>query len=102
MLLWEKHLQNPKLSLAEFVQYLNDVIDKNSDKEPSNDFIQNLLKVIRITFSYVLENKAKIAKASIETKLQHDFLDEDQLIVESSEIKKRAKVQSSQYRKTTR
>lgn len=40
MLLWEKHLQNPKLSLAEFVQYLNDVIDKNSDKEPSNDFIQ--------------------------------------------------------------
>lgn len=88
MLLWEKHLQNPKLSLAEFVQYLNDVIDKNSDKESSNDFIQNLLKVIRITFSYVLENKAKIAKASIETKLQHDFLDEDQLIVESSEIKK--------------
>lgn len=88
MLLWEKHLQNPKLSLAEFVQYLNDVINKNSDKEPSNDFIQNLLKVIRITFSYVLENKAKIAKASIETQLQHDFLDEDQLIVESSEIKK--------------
>ena len=88
MLLWEKHLQNPKLSLAEFVQYLNDVIDKNSDKEPSNDFIQNLLKFIRITLSYVLENKAKIAKASIETQLQHDFLDEDQLIVESSEIKK--------------
>ena len=88
MLLWEKHLQNTKLSLAEFVQYLNDVIDKNSDKEPSNDFMQNLLKVIRITFNYVLENKAKIAKASIETQLQHDFLDEDQLIVESSEIKK--------------
>jgi hypothetical protein len=34
-----------------------------------------------------LENKAKIAKASIETQLQHEFLDEDQLIVESSEKK---------------
>ncbi len=44
--------------------------------------------VIRITFNYVLENKAKIAKESIETQLQHEFLDEDQLIVESSEIKK--------------
>src|SRR5690606_7340060 len=88
MLLWKEHLQNPILSLAKFVQYLNDVIDKNSNKDPSNDFMQNLLKVIRITFNYVLENKAKIAKASIETQLQHDFLDEDQLIVESSEIKK--------------
>jgi hypothetical protein len=37
-----------------------------------------------------LENKAKIAKASIETQLQHEFLDEDQLIVESSE--KKAKI----------
>lgn len=87
MVLWNEHLQNPKLSLAEFVQYLDDVIDKNSDNEPSNDFMQNLLKVIRITFNYVLENKAKIAKASIETTLQHEFLDEDQLIEESSEIK---------------
>ncbi|EKF47436.1 hypothetical protein MSC39_09125 [Acinetobacter nosocomialis] len=88
MLLWKEHLQNPILSLAKFVQYLNDVIDKNNNKNPSNDFMQNLLKVIRITFNYVLENKAKIAKASIETQLQHEFLDEDQLIVESSEIKK--------------
>lgn len=88
MLLWKKHLQNSTLSLVKFVQYLKDVIDKNSNKEPSNDFMQNLLKVIRITFNYVLENKAKIAKASIETQLQHEFLDEDQLIVESSEIKK--------------
>ncbi|AUX85692.1 hypothetical protein C3F34_06180 [Acinetobacter sp. ACNIH2] len=87
MLLWERHLKNPILSLANFVQYLNDVIDKNSNKA-SNDFMQNLLKVIRITFNYVLENKAKIAKGSIETQLQHEFLDEDQLIVESSEIKK--------------
>lgn len=88
ILLWEKHLQNPDVSLAKFVQYLSDVIDKNSDQELSNDFMQNLLKVIRITFNYVLENKAKIAKASIETQLQHEFLDEDQLIQESSEIKK--------------
>ena len=94
MLLWNYHLQNPNLSLTEFVRSLNNVIDSNSDKDPSNSFIQNLIKVIRITFSYVLENKAKIAKASIETQLQHDFLDEDQLIEESFEIKKGSKSKS--------
>lgn len=88
MILWEKHLKDPSRSLVEFIRYLNEVIDEERDKESSNDFMQNLLKVISITFNYVLENKAKIAKASIETQLQHDFLDEDQLIVESSEIKK--------------
>ena len=87
-LLWEKYLKDPSLSLVEFIRYLNKVIDEERDKESSNDFMQNLLNVIRITFNYVLENKAKIAKASIETTLQHEFLDEDQLIVESSEIKK--------------
>ncbi len=87
-LLWEKYLKDPSLSLVEFIRYLNEVIDEERDKESSNDFMQNLLKVIRITFNYVLENKAKIAKESIETQLQHEFLDEDQLIVESSEIKK--------------
>ena len=88
MLLWKKYLKDSSVSLVEFIRYLNEVIDEERDKESSNDFMQNLLKVIRITFNYVLENKAKIAKASIETQLQHDFLDEDQLIVESSEIKK--------------
>ena len=88
MLLWKKYLKDPSLSLVEFIRYLNEVIDEERDKESSNDFMQNLLKVIRITFNYVLENKAKIAKESIETQLQHEFLDEDQLIVESSEIKK--------------
>ena len=87
-LLWEKYLKDPSLSLVEFIRYLNEVIDEERDKESSNDFMQNLLKVIRITFNYVLEKRAKIAKASIETTLQHEFLDEDQLIVESSEIKK--------------
>ena len=88
MLLWKKYLKDSSLSLVEFIRYLNEVIDEERYKESSNDFMQNLLKVIRITFNYVLENKAKIAKASIETTLQHEFLDEDQLIVESSEIKK--------------
>lgn len=81
MLLWERHLETPTLSLTEFVQYLNNV-------ELSNDFEINLVNTLRITFTYVLKNKAKIAKASIDTKLQHEFLDEDELIVESSEIKK--------------
>ena len=88
MLLWKKYLKDSSLSLVEFIRYLNEVIDEERYKESSNDFMQNLLKVIRITFNYVLENKAKIAKESIETQLQHEFLDEDQLIVESSEIKK--------------
>jgi len=83
MILWEKHLKDPTLSLTEFVQYLS-----NFNTDPSNDFEKNLLNNLRITFTYILNNKAKIAKASIETQLQHDFLDEDQLIVESSEIKK--------------
>lgn len=87
-LLWEKYLKDPSLSLVEFIRNLNEVIDEELDKESSNDFMQNLLNVIRITFNYVLQNKAKIAKASIETQLQHEFLDEDQLIAESSEIKK--------------
>ena len=84
MLLWEKHLKDPMLSLTEFVQYLSNL----NNTQLSNDFEQNLLNNLRITFTYVLNNKAKIAKASIETQLQHDFLDEDQLIVESSEFKK--------------
>ncbi|MDU7563580.1 MAG: hypothetical protein E7K63_14150, partial [Acinetobacter baumannii] len=61
MLLWKKYLKDPSLSLVEFIRYLNEVIDEERDKESSNDFMQNLLKVIRITFNYVLENKAKIA-----------------------------------------
>lgn len=81
MLLWEKHLKNPTLSLAEFIQYLNNT-------ELFNDFEKNLLNNLRVTFTYVFNNKAKIAKASIDTQLQHDFLDEDKLILESSEIKK--------------
>jgi hypothetical protein len=81
MRFWEKHLKEPMLSLTEFVQYLNNI-------ELNNDFEKNLLNSLRITFTYVLNNKAKIAKASIDTRLQHEFLDEDELIIESSEIKK--------------
>lgn len=89
--LWNQHLQNPKLSLEEFVQYLNELTNKDIDKKKSDDFVQNLLKVIRITFTYVLKNKAKIAKTSINTKLEHHFLDEDQLIEETSEVQKGSK-----------
>lgn len=84
MQLWQQHLQNPRQSLNDFVKNLNNL----NIQTPDNHFEQNLLNDIRVTFTYVLKNKAKIAKASIETKLQHDFLDEDELIVESSEIKK--------------
>lgn len=84
---WNKHLQFPKHSLQEFIKYLND----SSDKEQSNNFEQNLLNDIRITFTYVLKNKAKIARISIETKLQYQYLDEDQLIEETSEILKGSK-----------
>lgn len=84
---WNKHLQFPTHSLQEFIEYLND----SSDKEQSNDFEQNLLNDIRITFTYVLKNKAKIARISIETKLQYQYLDEDQLIEETSEILKGSK-----------
>jgi len=84
---WNKHLQFPTHSLQEFIEYLND----SSDKEQSNNFEQNLLNDIRITFTYVLKNKAKIARISIETKLQYQYLDEDQLIEETSEILKGSK-----------
>ena len=55
------------------------------------EFDRNLLNDIRITFNYVLKNKAKIARTSIDTQLQHQFLDEEQFIEESIEIKKGAK-----------
>ncbi len=55
------------------------------------EFDRNLLNDIRITFNYILKNKAKIARASIDTQLQHQFLDEEQFIEESIEIKKGAK-----------
>ena len=55
------------------------------------EFDRNLLNDIRITFNYVLKNKAKIARASIDTQLQHQFLDEEQFIEESIEIKKGGK-----------
>ena len=86
-LLWNQHLQNPNLSLEEFVQYLNELTNKDNDKEESDDFVQNLLQIIRITFTYVLKNKAKIARANSDTTLQYNFLDEEQLIEETTEIK---------------
>lgn len=84
--LWNDYLQDPIFSLEEFIQHL---ITLDMGELP--DFDRNLLNDIRITFSYVLKNKAKIARASIDTQLQHQFLDEEQFIEESIEIKKGAR-----------
>ena len=84
--LWNTYLQDPTLSLEQFIQYLITL-----DKDELPEFDRNLLNDIRVTFNYVLKNKAKIARASIGTQLQHQFLDEEQFIEESIEIKKSAK-----------
>lgn len=84
--LWDTYLQDPTQSLEQFIQHLITL-----DTQNLPDFDRNLLNDIRITFSYVLKNKAKIARASIDTQLQHLFLDEEELIEESIEIKKGAK-----------
>ncbi|WP_163121980.1 hypothetical protein [Acinetobacter portensis] len=84
--LWNVYLKDPTLSLEQFIQHL---ITLDTDELP--EFDRNLLNDIRITFNYVLKNKAKIARASIDTQLQHQFLDEEQFIEESIEIKKGAK-----------
>ena len=84
--LWNVYLKDPTLSLEQFIQHL---ITLDTDKLP--EFDRNLLNDIRITFNYVLKNKAKIARTSIDTQLQHQFLDEEQFIEESIEIKKGAK-----------
>ncbi|MCO8093384.1 hypothetical protein [Acinetobacter lwoffii] len=84
--LWNTYLQDPTLSLEQFIQHLITL-----DKDELPEFDRNLLNDIRVTFNYVLKNKAKIARASIGTQLQHQFLDEEQFIEESVEIKKSAK-----------
>ena len=84
--LWDTYLQDPTQSLEQFIQHLITL-----DTQNLPDFDRNLLNDIRITFNYVLKNKAKIARASIDTQLQHRFLDEEELIEESIEIKKGAK-----------
>lgn len=81
--LWNTYLQDPTLSLEQFIQHLITL-----DKDELPEFDRNLLNDIRVTFNYVLKNKAKIARASIGTQLQHQFLDEEQFIEESVEIKK--------------
>ena len=83
--LWNVYLKDPTLSLEQFIQHL---ITLDTDELP--EFDRNLLNDIRITFNYILKNKAKIARASIDTQLQHQFLDEEQFIEESIEIKKGA------------
>ena len=84
--LWDTYLQDPTQSLEQFIQHLITL-----DTQNLPDFDRNLLNDIRITFNYVLKNKAKIARASIDIQLQHRFLDEEELIEESIEIKKGAK-----------
>ncbi|QKQ68864.1 hypothetical protein [Acinetobacter sp. 10FS3-1] len=84
--LWSTYLQDPTQSLEQFIQHL---ITLDTHELP--EFDRNLLNDIRITFNYILKNKAKIARASIDTQLQHQFLDEEQFIEESIEIKKGAK-----------
>ena len=77
-LLWDQYLPSPKLSLAEFVDYLDNLMQQ----EELNQFTKNLLNDIRITFNYVLESKAKIARESKDHNLPTKFLDEDHLIKE--------------------
>jgi len=84
--LWNTYLQDLTLSLEQFIQHLITL-----DKDELPEFDRNLLNDIRITFNYILKNKAKIARASIDTQLQHQFLDEEQFIEESIEIRKGAK-----------
>ncbi|RKG52170.1 hypothetical protein D7V64_10780 [Acinetobacter cumulans] len=84
--LWDSYLQDPTQSLEQFIQHLITL-----DTQNLPDFDRNLLNDIRITFNYVLKNKAKIARASIDTQLQHQFLDEKEFIAESIEIKKETK-----------
>lgn len=86
---WNTYLKDPTLSLEDFVQYL---IKLDTDELP--EFDRNLLNDIRITFNYVLKNRAKIARASIDTQLQHLFLDDEELIEESVEAQKGAKLKS--------
>ena len=90
MNLWNHYLNDPTLSLEEFVEFLKDHDNQND----TNTFENNLLNDLRVTFTYVLKNKAKITKVSTETKLQHQFLDEDELILESSEVFKGSKPKS--------
>lgn len=78
---WSQHLHSIPLSLQQFIEYL-------SNQEGLNDFEQNLLNDIRIPFAYILKNKPKIARLSIETQLEHKYLDEDHLIEESFEMAK--------------
>src|SRR5690606_11646410 len=80
--LWEDHLNDPSVSLNKLIQYLSGY------KSYSNTFEKNLLNDLRIILTYVQKNKPKITKVSIQSKLQHKFLDEDQLIEESFEILK--------------
>ena len=87
--LWNVYLKDLTLSLEQFIQHL---ITLDTDELP--EFDRNLLNDIRITFNYVLKNKAKIARASIDTQLQHQFLDEEQFIEESNEIKKGAEAKA--------
>ncbi|RZG43323.1 hypothetical protein [Acinetobacter wuhouensis] len=86
---WNTYLKDPTLSLEDFVQYL---IELDTDELP--EFDRNLLNDIRITFNYVLKNRAKVARASIDTQLQHLFLDDEELIEESIETPKGAKLKS--------
>lgn len=86
---WNTYLKDPTLSLEDFVQYL---IELDTDELP--EFDRNLLNDIRITFNYVLKNRAKIARASNDTQLQHLFLDDEELIEESIETPKGAKLKS--------
>ena len=77
-LLWDQYLPSPKLTLGEFVDYLDNLIKQ----EQLNQFTKNLLNDIRITFHYVLESKAKIARESKDHNLPVQYLDEEHLIQE--------------------
>ena len=82
LLLWNQLLPSPTTSLEALVTHLNQLIKDDS----LDNFKKQLINDIRIPFAYAFQKRAKIAKASRETQLQSQFIDEDQLIQEFKEI----------------
>lgn len=80
--LLEEYLPEPTLSLEEFVTYLQNL----AASDQLDEFDRHLINDIRISFNYVLQNKAKIARASIQRQVQTRYLDEDQLIEETVDL----------------
>ncbi|RYL29666.1 hypothetical protein [Acinetobacter piscicola] len=80
--LFAEYLPEPTLSLEDLVTYLESL----TDSDQLDEFDQHLINDIRIPFNYVLQNKAKIARANVQRQIQTRYLDEDQLIEETVDL----------------